>query len=59
MKFLVYKDRKNEWRWSLKADNGLIIADSAEGYIYKTDCIYGIELVKQSGNALVEEKMAF
>ena len=27
-----YKDTKGEWRWRLKASNGRIIADSAEGY---------------------------
>lgn len=28
----VYKDAAGEWRWSLKAANGKIVADSAEGY---------------------------
>jgi uncharacterized protein YegP (UPF0339 family) len=28
----VYKDLKGEWRWRIKARNGEIIADSAEGY---------------------------
>jgi uncharacterized protein YegP (UPF0339 family) len=31
-KFEVYSDSKGEWRWRFKADNGRIIADSAEGY---------------------------
>lgn len=31
-KFVVYKDRKSEWRWRLKAKNGRIVADSGEGY---------------------------
>lgn len=28
----VYRDTIGEWRWKLKATNGKIIADSAEGY---------------------------
>jgi uncharacterized protein len=32
MKFVVYKDRKGEFRWRLVAANSRTIADSAEGY---------------------------
>ena len=32
MKFVVYKDKKNEWRWTLKARNGKVVADGGEGY---------------------------
>jgi len=46
-KFEVYKDRAGEWRWRFRASNGNIIADSAEGYINKTDCEHGIEIVKR------------
>jgi uncharacterized protein YegP (UPF0339 family) len=34
----IYKDRKKEWRWSLIAKNGRILADSAEGYKRLRDC---------------------
>ncbi|HMM94032.1 YegP family protein [Phycicoccus sp.] len=30
--FHTFVDSAGEWRWHLKADNGRIIADSAEGY---------------------------
>jgi uncharacterized protein YegP (UPF0339 family) len=30
--FELYNDRHGDWRWRLKAKNGKIIADSAEGY---------------------------
>lgn len=30
--FHTFKDSAGEWRWHLKADNGEIVADSAEGY---------------------------
>jgi uncharacterized protein len=51
MKFHVYKDRRNEYRWRLNAANGKILADSAEGYTTKQSCKDGIELFK--GNAPV------
>lgn len=30
--FHTYKDQGGEWRWRLKAANGEIVADSAEGH---------------------------
>ncbi len=55
MEFRVYSGNKAEWRWLLVAANGEFIADSAEGYQNKSDCLHGIEqLVKQSA-ARVEE----
>ena len=35
-----------QWRWRLKAGNGEVIADSAEGYVSKFDCEYAIRLVQ-------------
>jgi len=54
MKFQVYKDTKNDWRWRLKAANGKIVADSAEGYSSKQACLNGINLVKGTTNIPVE-----
>ena len=55
--FELYKDVKKEYRWRLRADNNEIIADSSEGYIYKSDCKHGIELVKeQAPGAKIEDK---
>lgn len=31
-KFQEYQDKQGMWRWRLIADNGQIMADSAEGY---------------------------
>lgn len=31
--------RAEKWRWRLRTDNDNIIADSAEGYTHKGDCI--------------------
>ncbi len=46
-KFQLFKDKKGEYRWRLRADNNEIIADSAEGYVNKSDCKHGIDLVKR------------
>jgi uncharacterized protein YegP (UPF0339 family) len=51
MTYIYYKDNKGEWRWRLKASNGRILADSAEGYKNKEDCLTDIDIVKQSSNA--------
>jgi uncharacterized protein YegP (UPF0339 family) len=53
MTYVYYKDQKGEWRWRLRASKGRIIADSVEGYKNKEDCQHDIDLVKQSGNAVV------
>ncbi len=46
-KFEVYKDKKGEFRFRLKAGNGEIIATS-EGYTSKQGCLNGIESVKKN-----------
>ena len=56
-KFQIYKDRKGEYRWRLRARNGEIIADSNEGYTRKASCKHGIDLVKeQAASAVVEDQ---
>lgn len=54
MKYNVYRDYLNQWRWRLRAANGKIIADSGEGYVNYGDCIHAIGLVKSSGAAPIE-----
>ena len=54
-KFKYYRDHAGEWRWRLKAPNGLIIADSGQGYKQLEDCVVGANLVKlYAPNAPVE-----
>ena len=31
-RFEVYRDAAGEWRWRLRAGNGRVVADGAEGY---------------------------
>jgi uncharacterized protein YegP (UPF0339 family) len=52
--YYYYKDRQGEWRWRLQAANGRIIAESADGYTRKADCLDGITLVKKAANAPVK-----
>lgn len=41
----IKKDRKGEWRWSLKHRNGRIVGASTEGYKRRSACIKNLELV--------------
>jgi uncharacterized protein YegP (UPF0339 family) len=47
-KFEVYADKKGEYRWRLKATNGITIASSGEGYKAKRDCMKGIASVQKN-----------
>ncbi|MGH7575887.1 MAG: YegP family protein [Longimicrobiales bacterium] len=44
--FEIYQDASDEYRWRFRANNGEIVADSAEGYANRRDCERGIEIVK-------------
>ena len=57
--FVVYKDNAKQYRWRMKASNGLIVADSSEGYVNKSDCLAGIDIVKKEApNAKIEDTTA-
>jgi uncharacterized protein YegP (UPF0339 family) len=45
MKLKIYKDSKDEWRWSVSAENGNKLADSGEGYKNRKDCEAALEAV--------------
>jgi len=45
--FEIYKDARLEFRWRFKANNGKILAESAEGYNNPANCEHAIILVKQ------------
>ncbi len=44
--FVLYKDKKGEFRWRLRHEHGDVIADSGEGYTSKANAINGINSVK-------------
>lgn len=52
-KFEIYKDKKEEFRFRLKAGNGQVILAS-EGYSSKSSCKNGVESVKE--NALKNDR---
>ncbi len=43
LKFKVYQDKKKEYRWTLVASNGNIVADSGEGYKRAAACKKAID----------------
>lgn len=56
-KFEIFRDRRGEFRFRLRARNGEIIAAS-EGYALKSGCLNGIESVRKnavSGEITVQE----
>lgn len=55
MTYYMFRDRQGLWRWNLQAPNNRKIADSAESYHNKQDCLAGINLVKGSSQAPVKE----
>ncbi len=58
-KFRIYKDRKGDWRWSLVAANGKIIADSAEGYVSKRNATRAVEIavdIAEDAEIITEDK---
>ena len=55
-KFEIYKDKKGEFRWRLRAGNNQVIA-TGEGYTTKAACKNGIESVKKNApKAEVEDQ---
>jgi uncharacterized protein YegP (UPF0339 family) len=54
MEYRVYKDTAGYWRWTFYASNGRKIADSAEGYHNKEDCVNGINLICNSGGVPIK-----
>lgn len=54
-KFEIYKDKKGEFRFRLKAGNGETILTS-EGYKSKDGCKNGIESVKKNADSEIKEE---
>lgn len=57
--FEIYEDRRQEFRWRLKASNGQVIATSGQGYKAKADCRHEVEIIqKNASQARVEDTTA-
>lgn len=58
-KFVVYKDKSEEFRWKLVHTNGQIIANSGEGYKAKANAMNGIKsVVENAAGATIEDQTA-
>lgn len=51
--YWMYRDAKNEWRWTYYAANGEEISVSSESYKNKSDCRNGVDLMRASSNSTV------
>ncbi len=56
-KFQMYKDKAGEWRWTLRHQNGNIIADSSEGYSSKGNMKKGMESVRKNAPAAEAQEL--
>lgn len=54
-RFVIYRDRVSHWRWTLQDSDGRRLADSAEGYNDRHDCLQAIELLRAAVKAPVSE----
>lgn len=62
MRFTVYKDKRGEHRWRMRADNGRIIADSGEGYKTRPGAIKAVVRMFKAfdwGEELVRQHLSF
>ena len=50
-KFEIYTAKNGEYRWRLKATNGITIASSGEGYKARASCLNGIKSVQKNAPA--------
>ena len=48
LKFEVYKDNADEFRWRLKGGNGEKLATGGQGYKKKEDAKHGLELLQKA-----------
>jgi len=48
MKFEIYPDKQNEYRWRLVSSNGQIIASSGESFASKANARRAAENVKEN-----------
>jgi uncharacterized protein YegP (UPF0339 family) len=56
MKVQVYQDEAGDYRWRLKAENGEVVADSAEGYRHKGYAITMAKKLNPGAELVVDDK---
>lgn len=50
LKFIVYKDDAQEFRWRLVARNGRTVADSGEGYTTRSGALKAVKRLNEEGS---------
>ncbi len=50
LKFELYKDAKQEFRWRLKGPDGKVLATGGQGYKGKADAKRGIEIIQEASD---------
>lgn len=55
-KMEVYQDSKGEFRWRVRARNGLIIGASSEGYTHRDDCWKNAALLSTAITAALADR---
>lgn len=57
LRFRIYKDSRNQFRWRLLARNRKVIADSGESYKEKRNCMKAINLIRVNGSyAVIDDR---
>ncbi|HEY5928961.1 MAG TPA: DUF1508 domain-containing protein [Burkholderiales bacterium] len=46
MEFRIFRDKTGLWRWHLLGTGGVVLAESADGYANKAECLGCVELFK-------------
>lgn len=58
-KLQFYRDAAGAWRWRIRARNGLVVADSAEGYSSKPKARQGYDaMLTAIGDVLAAQECA-
>jgi uncharacterized protein YegP (UPF0339 family) len=55
MKVIVFRSKDRDYRWSLRSDNGEVIADSGEGYRRRSYAIKKAEELFPKAELVIEE----
>jgi uncharacterized protein YegP (UPF0339 family) len=54
--YWMYKDQRNQWRWTYFASNAEEIGVSSESYVNKQDCRRGVDIMRASSDSKIYEQ---
>jgi uncharacterized protein YegP (UPF0339 family) len=58
VKVIVFRSKDRDYRWSLRADNGEVIADSGEGFRRKSYAIKKAEELFPNAELVIDDSPA-